>query len=51
MSVDIICIAIALTVWAPVLTVAIVCFLVLKIQGPAYVADAYELVDTERPQR
>ena len=48
-SVDILSIAIAVTVWATVLTVAIGCFVVVIMKGPAYVADAYELLDAEHP--
>ena len=47
--VDIISIATAVTVWTAVFTVAIGCSLVIVIKGPGYVADAYELVDSERP--
>jgi len=48
--VDIIAIAMAVTVWTAVLTVAIGCFVVIMMKGPAYVADAYELEDSERPR-
>ena len=49
-TVDIMAIATALTVWTAVLTVAIGCVVVLMMKGPAYVADAYELDDSERPK-
>jgi len=49
-SVDIIAIATAVTVWTAILTVAIGCCVVLMMKGPAYVADAYELEDSERPR-
>ncbi len=49
-SVDIMAIATAVTVWTAVLTVAIGCFVVLVMKGPAYVADAYKLDDSERPK-
>jgi uncharacterized membrane protein len=49
-TVDIIAIAMAVTVWTAVLTVAIGCFVVIMMKGPAYVADAYELEDSERPR-
>ena len=49
-TVDIMAIATTLTVWTAVLTVAIGCFVVLMMKGPAYVADAYELDDSERPR-
>jgi hypothetical protein len=48
--VDILLIATVVTVWTAVFTVAIGCFIVLIMKGPAYVADAYELVDSERPK-
>ena len=48
-SVDIIAIATAVTVWTAVLTVAIGCFMVMM-KGCAYVADAYERMDSERPK-
>ena len=49
-SMDIIAIAIAVTVWAAVLTVAIGCIVVVIMKGPAYVADAYEVRDAEYPE-
>jgi hypothetical protein len=49
-SVDIMAIATAVTVWTAVLTIAIGCFVVLVMKGPAYVADAYKLDDSERPR-
>jgi hypothetical protein len=48
--VDILCIATAVTVWTAVFTVAIACVVVVLMKGPAYVADAYELTDAERPR-
>lgn len=48
--VDITSIAIVVTVWTAVFTVAIGCFVVVMMKGPGYVADAYELVDTEHPK-
>jgi amino acid permease len=35
---------------ATVFTVAIGCFVVVLMKGPSYVADAYDLVDSERPR-
>ncbi len=49
-SVDILAIATVVTVWTAVLTVAIGCFVVIMMKGHAYVADAYELEDSERPK-
>jgi len=48
-SVDILAIAIAVTVWTAVMTIAIGCFVVMMMKGHAYVADAYELEDSEHP--
>ena len=50
-GVDIMAIATAVTVWTAVLTLAIGCFVVLMMKGPAYVADAYKLYDSERPRK
>ena len=50
-TVDIMAIATGVTVWTAVLTLAIGCFVVLMMKGPAYVADAYQLDDAERPRR
>ena len=49
-SVDIVAIAIAVTILALVFTIAIGCFVVVIMKGPAYVADAYELQDAEHPE-
>jgi len=48
--VNIISIATAVTVCTAVFTVAIACFIVVVMKGSAYVADAYELVDSEHPR-
>lgn len=47
--VDIISIAMVITLWMAALTVAIGCFVVVVMKGPAYVADVYELEDSEHP--
>jgi hypothetical protein len=49
-SLDIFAIASALTISMTVLTVAIGCFIVVMMKGPAYVADAYPLPDSEHPE-
>ncbi len=49
--VDIMSLATALTVWTAVFTVAIGCFVVVIMKGPAYVADAYDLKDAEHPKK
>lgn len=48
-SVDIMCITTVVTLWMAALTVAIGCCVVVIMKGPAYVADAYELSDSDRP--
>ena len=48
---DIALIAAAVTAWTAVLTIAIGCFVVIVMKGPAYVADAYPLHDAEQPNR
>ena len=50
MMVDIMSIATLLTVWTAVFTVAIGCFVVMVMKGPAYVADAYYLQDADQPK-
>ncbi len=37
--------------WTAVCTVALLCVIVLTAKGPAYVADAYPLIDSDRPAR
>jgi len=37
--------------WTVVFTVALICVIVVIAKGPAYVADAYELIDSDRPAR
>jgi hypothetical protein len=37
--------------WTVVFTVALLCVIVLIAKGPAYVADAYPLIDFDRPAR
>jgi hypothetical protein len=48
---DILAIAMAVTVWTGVLTVAIGCVVVILMKGPAYVADAYEVHHGDKPER
>lgn len=48
--IDIWVIAAVLLHWAVVATVAIYCFIVFVMKGPAYVADAYELPDESTPR-
>jgi hypothetical protein len=37
--------------WTVAFTVALLCVIVLIAKGPAYVADAYPLIDSDRPAR
>ncbi len=48
-SIDILSISIFFAVLSGVITVAIGCITVVLMKGPAYVADAYELDDADRP--
>ena len=48
-GIDILSIATAVTVWMAGFIVAIGCFVVVLMKGPAYVADAYPLSDSEQP--
>lgn len=50
MMVDFLAIACVITLWAAVLTVTIGCVVVVVTKGPAYVADAYELEDSDYPR-
>jgi hypothetical protein len=47
--VDTIAIATVVTHWTAVLTAAIGCLVVMVMKGPAYVADRYDLKDSDRP--
>lgn len=38
-------------VWALAFTVAIGCYVVIVMKGPGYVADSYEVPDSETPQK
>jgi hypothetical protein len=49
-SVDIFAIASAITFFTAVVTVAIGCIIVYIMKGPAYVADAYPLQHSDRPE-
>ena len=48
-SVDIFAIAAEVTLLTAVLTVAIACFIIHVMKGPAYVADPYPLQHSDRP--
>lgn len=49
MTVDIFVVALIILYWTLGLTVAIGAFIVMVMKGPAFVADAYPLVDSEGP--
>ena len=49
-TVDIVLIAAVVTACTAVLTIAIGCFVVYVMKGPAYVADRYDLVDSDHPR-
>ena len=50
-GIDILSISLFFTVLSGVITVAIGCITIVLMKGPAYVADAYELDDADRPDR
>ena len=49
MSIDILSIALAITAWTAVFTIAIGCIVVIIMKGPRYQADAYPLQDSNHP--
>lgn len=49
--IDIVAIALVVTAWTAVLTLAVGCCVVVIMKGPAYVADRYDLSDSESPRR
>ena len=49
-TIDIMAIAAVITWWTAVFTVAIGCIVVMLMKGPAYVADRYDLEDSEHPR-
>jgi len=49
--VDIYAIALGITLWTAVFTVAIGCIVVVLMKGPGYVADAYDLIDSSTPAK
>ena len=50
LSAGIAAIAIAVTLWTAILPVAIGCWIVMVMKGPAKHADSYELSDAEQPR-
>ena len=51
LSIDIFSIAIAITAWTALFTVAIGCVVVWIMKGPRYEADSYRMNESERPRR
>jgi hypothetical protein len=47
MSTDIYVVSLIILHWTVILTIAIAAFIVLVMKGPAYVADAYPLIEAE----
>jgi len=43
-------VGVALFVWAAAATLAIACVIVYLMKGPAYVADGYEISDSDKPK-
>lgn len=48
--IDIFSIALGITFWTALFTLAVGCIIVIIMKGPAYVADAYEMKDSEYPR-
>ena len=48
---DYVAIGVVILHWTVVLTLTIGCVIVMLMKGPAYVADAYPLIDADRPAR
>ncbi len=51
MSIDIFCIAVAVTSLTAIFTVGIGCVVVYIMKGPGYVADAYDVPHSDRPKK
>lgn len=49
-GIDILSISLFFCVFSAVITVAIGCIIVVLMKGPAYVADAYDLEDADKPE-
>ena len=50
-DVSITAVAVVVTVWTAVFTMAIGCFIVVVMKGPAYVADRYSMQDSDEPHQ
>lgn len=50
-TVDIYTFSLLATLWTALFTLAVGAFTVMVMKGPAYVADAYPLIDSEAPRR
>jgi hypothetical protein len=51
MTIDIYVVGLMILFWTALFTVALGAFVVMVMKGPAYVADAYPLSDSDRPAR
>jgi hypothetical protein len=49
--VDIVAFGVIVLNWTLLLTLSIACYILRVMKGPAYVADAYPLEDSDQPQR
>lgn len=51
MSIDIFCVAVAVTTWTAIATVSLGCIVVHIMKGPGYVADGYDVPHSDKPKR
>lgn len=51
MSIDIFCIAVAVTAWTTIFTIGIGSLVVHVMKGPGYVADSYDVSHSDRPRQ
>lgn len=47
---DLVMVALVVTIWMAVITIAVACVIVWLMKGPAYVADGYEVPHSDRPK-
>jgi hypothetical protein len=50
-DVGILAVSVVITIWTAIFTLAIGCFIVAVMKGPAYVADRYPLQDADQPAK
>lgn len=51
MSIDIFCIAVAVTAWTTIVTIGIGSLVVHVMKGPGYAADSYDVSHSDRPRQ